>query len=191
LLVSKPFWGEHAGRFDFVEASGFYFPEALNARSLNCRQGAIGRTAASHGVDCPQHDLGLRGVLRGDSQQIQRGRTANVQLDLLSLALVNKVGITLHAGVSMLHNIAMSQGNSGRFVLETDPALKKRLYAALRRDGHTLKSWFLMRAAEYLNAQKSGSRGDRITKQDAAHQSGVGSHRALPAPSGGRKYRRG
>lgn len=44
----------------------------------------------------------------------------------------------------------MPKGLSGRVVLEIDPALKRELYAALSREGLTLKSWFVERANVYL-----------------------------------------
>jgi hypothetical protein len=44
----------------------------------------------------------------------------------------------------------MARGESGRIVLEIDPAEKQELYSALTRDGMTLKDWFLRRATEYL-----------------------------------------
>jgi hypothetical protein len=44
----------------------------------------------------------------------------------------------------------MSIGNSGRIVIEVEPEAKRRLYAALVRDGLTLKDWFLKNAEIYL-----------------------------------------
>lgn len=44
----------------------------------------------------------------------------------------------------------MARGDSGRIVLEIEPALKGDLYSALARDGITLKQWFLRHAKEYL-----------------------------------------
>jgi hypothetical protein len=44
----------------------------------------------------------------------------------------------------------MARGESGRIVLEIDPAEKRELYSAVTRDGMTLKDWFLRRATEYL-----------------------------------------
>lgn len=44
----------------------------------------------------------------------------------------------------------MPRGNSGRIVLEVDPELKAQLYAALGREGRTLKDWFLEQAEQYL-----------------------------------------
>lgn len=45
----------------------------------------------------------------------------------------------------------MAKGTSGRVVIEIDPELKDRLYAALDKDGLTLKSWFLECIESYLN----------------------------------------
>jgi hypothetical protein len=44
----------------------------------------------------------------------------------------------------------MAIGESGRIVLEIDPAEKQSLYAALGRDGLTLKDWFLRQVGTYL-----------------------------------------
>ena len=44
----------------------------------------------------------------------------------------------------------MSIGSSGRLVIEVDPEAKRLLYAALARDGMTLKEWFLKSAERYL-----------------------------------------
>ena len=44
----------------------------------------------------------------------------------------------------------MAVGESGRIVIEVDTGLKRELYAALDRDGLTLKDWFLRRANSYV-----------------------------------------
>lgn len=44
----------------------------------------------------------------------------------------------------------MSRGASGRIVLEVDPEAKRELYAALAREGLTLKAWFLKQAQDYV-----------------------------------------
>jgi hypothetical protein len=44
----------------------------------------------------------------------------------------------------------MAVGDSGRIVLEIDPTEKQSLYAALGRDGITLKDWFLRQVGGYL-----------------------------------------
>ena len=54
----------------------------------------------------------------------------------------------------MLHH--MARGESGRIVVEIDPAEKQELYDALTRDGMTLKDWFLRRAGEYLRERGQG-----------------------------------
>ena len=48
----------------------------------------------------------------------------------------------------------MSRGPSGRIVVEVDPALKKRLHAALTLDGTTLKDWFRQQAEAYLTGHQ-------------------------------------
>ncbi|MHC8863701.1 hypothetical protein ACYVVI_00780 [Arenicellales bacterium IMCC57338] len=44
----------------------------------------------------------------------------------------------------------MAKGNSGRIVIEIDPALKKDLYLELKNNGLTLKDWFLTRVTSFL-----------------------------------------
>lgn len=44
----------------------------------------------------------------------------------------------------------MAKGESGRVVIELDPALKRELYAILERDGSTLKDWFVHRVNSYV-----------------------------------------
>lgn len=44
----------------------------------------------------------------------------------------------------------MAVGRSGRIVIEIDPEQKQELYAALEKDGISLKYWFLERVGEYL-----------------------------------------
>ena len=53
----------------------------------------------------------------------------------------------------MSHNITMPIGDSGRIVLEIDPNEKQTLYAALSKDGLTLKDWFLRHVGIYLKEQ--------------------------------------
>lgn len=48
----------------------------------------------------------------------------------------------------------MARGQSGRVVLEIDPALKRQIHARLAADGRTLKSWFLQKAGELLAQQE-------------------------------------
>ncbi len=45
----------------------------------------------------------------------------------------------------------MSIGSSGRIVIEIEPEAKRMLYAALAREGLTLKDWFLRNAEDYLS----------------------------------------
>jgi hypothetical protein len=44
----------------------------------------------------------------------------------------------------------MAIGDSGRIVLEIDPDEKQALYAALAKEGLTLKNWFLRQVDTYL-----------------------------------------
>lgn len=43
----------------------------------------------------------------------------------------------------------MARGESGRIVVEVDPALKRELYIALAVSGSTLKDWFIQNAQRY------------------------------------------
>jgi len=45
-------------------------------------------------------------------------------------------------------------GNSGRIVIDIEPDLKRRLYAALSLSGSTLKDWFRKSAAAYCEEQR-------------------------------------
>lgn len=45
----------------------------------------------------------------------------------------------------------MSQGPSGRMVVEMEPLLKKRLYASLAVDGLTFKQWLILQTERYLS----------------------------------------
>lgn len=44
----------------------------------------------------------------------------------------------------------VSIGDSGRIVVELPPQMKRELYAALSRDGLTLKAWLISRAEDYV-----------------------------------------
>lgn len=44
----------------------------------------------------------------------------------------------------------MAVGSSGRIVIDIDPKLKRKVYAALLEDGRSLKEWFLDRCSDYL-----------------------------------------
>lgn len=45
----------------------------------------------------------------------------------------------------------MGIGSSGRIVIEVETGLKRELYAALSREGITLKEWFLKSANSYIS----------------------------------------
>ncbi len=44
----------------------------------------------------------------------------------------------------------MAKGDSGRIVIEIDPDVKETLYSELKKDGYTLKEWFLQEVSTYL-----------------------------------------
>ena len=46
----------------------------------------------------------------------------------------------------------MARGNSGRIVLEIEPSEKQQLHFAVRKDGLTLKEWFIRQMQNYLQA---------------------------------------
>lgn len=45
----------------------------------------------------------------------------------------------------------MAVGKSGRVVIEIDPELKRELHGALRREGMSLKEWFVREAHRFLD----------------------------------------
>ena len=49
----------------------------------------------------------------------------------------------------------MAKGQSGRLVIEVEPAFKRKLYTALASDGLTLKAWFVEEAKTYLDEHAS------------------------------------
>lgn len=51
----------------------------------------------------------------------------------------------------------MPRSTSGRIVVELHPQLKRRLYAALTRDGQTLKDWFTQQAEAFVAADEQPS----------------------------------
>ena len=63
----------------------------------------------------------------------------------------------------------MSRGPSGRIVVEFDPALKKRLHAALTLDGTTLKDWFRQQAEAYLTGHQ-GLAQEPATEETASRR---------------------
>ncbi len=75
----------------------------------------------------------------------------------------------------MLHY--MARGDSGRIVLEINPADKQELYDALIRDGMTLKDWFLRRADEYLRKRRQGQffGAEPLAEEKAPNREGSGS----------------
>ncbi len=44
----------------------------------------------------------------------------------------------------------MPKGESGRIVVEIEPALKRKLYSALAMESLTLKDWFIKEAKLYV-----------------------------------------
>ena len=48
----------------------------------------------------------------------------------------------------------MAKGQSGRLVIEVEPAFKRQLYSALASDGLTLKAWFVEAAKSYVDQRE-------------------------------------
>lgn len=61
----------------------------------------------------------------------------------------------------------MSKGDSGRIVIEVEPALKRRLYSTLAMDSSTLKDWFIKCAEAYLEGKALQPRDQTMPKQDS------------------------
>jgi hypothetical protein len=81
----------------------------------------------------------------------------------------------------------MARGESGRIVLEIDPAEKQELYSALTRDGMTLKDWFLRRATEYLREreQRQLFSADALTESQVPyHVGGTGAGKSREKSKG-------
>lgn len=70
----------------------------------------------------------------------------------------------------------MPRGESGRIVVEIDPEMKRRLYAALALSGSTLKDWFIRNASSFCDesAQPSlfGTVNRELAKDDATSITG-------------------
>ena len=71
----------------------------------------------------------------------------------------NVIFYLLFSTFVMLHatHYIMARGPSGRCVIETDPALKRELHAALTADRLTLKAWFQKQAQAYLSERQNPS----------------------------------
>jgi hypothetical protein len=48
----------------------------------------------------------------------------------------------------------MSIGQSGRIVIEVDKETKQQLYSVLKREGLSLKEWFLKNVDSYLDVKE-------------------------------------
>jgi hypothetical protein len=55
-------------------------------------------------------------------------------------------GLNLDPACALCYMTSMARGDSGRIVVEIDPALKGALYVELARQGLTLKAWFTKQA---------------------------------------------
>jgi hypothetical protein len=64
----------------------------------------------------------------------------------------------------------MAVGPSGRIVVEIDPQLKQELYAALEREGISLRQWFLSRVNEHLRSRVQMSLDLRSPDENGANR---------------------
>lgn len=70
----------------------------------------------------------------------------------------------LRGSCNLAYVTCMAQhGNSGRIVIDIEPDLKRRLYAALSLSGITLKDWFRKSAAAYCDEQGQPSTPRQVT----------------------------
>ena len=60
----------------------------------------------------------------------------------------------------------MPRGESGRIVIEIEPEMKRRLYAALAISGSTLKDWFLRNATSFCDESVQPSLFATPSRQD-------------------------
>lgn len=80
----------------------------------------------------------------------------------------------------------MGVGQSGRIVVELDPALKRRLHDRLRNEGRDFKGWLLERVKEYLAVPRNGA-----GPQDGAGSQDAAGSRDSAEPRGGERSRDG
>jgi len=72
---------------------------------------------------------------------------------------------SLRAYVTSVASCAMAKSDSGRIVIEVDPALKDRLHSELAASGMNMKEWFQQRAEAFLD----GSDGGLLAESSAAY----------------------
>jgi hypothetical protein len=99
----------------------------------------------------------------------------------------------------------MARGKSGRIVLEVDPSEKNALYDALKKEGLTLKEWFLRQSDLFLRQQGQLSlfasptvaedrppyRAKRISTNQAVHRDNSSlAERSNPPQVGGKPRER-
>ena len=63
---------------------------------------------------------------------------------------------------------SMPRGESGRIVVEIDPEMKRRLYAALALSGSTLKDWFIRNASSFCDESAQPSLFSGIEPEKAS-----------------------
>jgi len=59
----------------------------------------------------------------------------------------------------------MPKGQSGRIVVELEPALKRQLYSALAIDNKTLKQWVEEQVEAYLGVRSSIEENEKAGSQ--------------------------
>jgi len=65
----------------------------------------------------------------------------------------------------------MARGKSGRIVLEINPSQKDELHCAVRKDGLTLKDWFLGQVTQYLRNRSHTTLGKSFSSEGPAPSS--------------------
>ena len=61
----------------------------------------------------------------------------------------------------------MPKGDSGRIVVDVEPALKRQLYSALAMDSCTLKEWFIRSAKNYLDGKTALGPSDQTPESQS------------------------
>lgn len=74
----------------------------------------------------------------------------------------------------------MARGESGRIVIEVEPEVKRRLYAALALTGSTLKDWFVRNAATFCSDTAQPSLFDPTIRGEVED---LGGSKASPSAS--------
>ena len=78
----------------------------------------------------------------------------------------------------------MARGESGRIVIEVEPEVKRRLYAALALSGSTLKDWFIQTAIVFCEDSVQPSLFPSAPgNRPASHGHGLATEQPSPGPT--------